>query len=129
MIGALANKFKNRIYTLIFACIAFSVTTLIAGFSTNFWFYSSIMVLMGVTMPFMNTNAITVLQTRVREDLVGRVFGLVTIISSAGAPLSMVFFGPLADVISVELQLIITGAIMTALSLLMFRAKAVIAEG
>lgn len=127
--GIFGAKFRNKMHLIVAAGAAFGLTTFIMGFSPNFWFYLAIMLPMGIVMPFMNTGSMTVMQTKVRPELMGRVFGLVSIISSGGLPLSMVLFGPLADVMSVELQLIITGALMTALSLLMLRMKEMVAAG
>lgn len=127
--GIIGAKFRNKIHMVIFGSAAFGLTTLIMGFSPNFWFYLGIMLPMGVVMPFMNTASMTVLQTRVRPDLMGRVFGLVAIIGSGGMPLSMVLFGPLADIMSVELQLIITGVLMIGISLFMLRMKEMVAAG
>ncbi len=120
---------KNKVHTLIFASVAFGLTTFIMGFSPNFWFYLGVMLPMGITVPFINTSSMTVLQTKVNPDLIGRVFGLVTIIASSAMPMSMLFFGPLADIISVELQLIITGLVMILISLAMLGFKEVIEIG
>lgn len=121
--------FRNKVFTLILASGLFGLATFVMGFSPNFWFYLIVMGLMGITMPFIGTGATTVIQTRVAPELLGRVFGLVSIIGSTAMPLSMVFFGPLADVVSVETQLIITGAIMVAIALLALRGKQFLAAG
>lgn len=121
--GFLDNKFKNKVTMVVLGCIGFGLTTTLMGFSPNFWIYLGIMFPMGIIMPFINTGSITVLQTKVKPELIGRVFGLVSIIGSAGMPLSMVIFGPLADVMSVEIQLIISGIIMILISLVSMRFK------
>ena len=128
MVG-LWGGFRNKVLTLIAASVAFGLTTFAMGFSPNFFFYLSVMLLMGVSMPFINTSSMTVLQTRVEPDLMGRVFGLSSIVGSSAMPLSMVVFGPLADVVSVELQLIVTGAAMTLIALYMLRFQEVRAAG
>ncbi len=115
--------FRNKTVTLIVACAVFGLTTFIMGFSTNFMFYLGVMLFMGMTMPFVNTGSMTILQTRTDPQMMGRVFGLTSIVNSAGMPLSMVVFGPLADHMSVELQLIITGAIMVVIALCCLRMK------
>lgn len=55
------------------------------------------------------------LQETVEPQMQGRVFGLVQIVSSSAVPLGMAIFGPLADVVSVEWLLIITGILMALL--------------
>ncbi len=121
--------FRNKIHTLIVASAVFGLTTFVMGFSPNFWFYLGVMLPMGLSMPFIHTGSVTVMQTHVAPEFIGRVFGLVSIIGSATMPLSMVIFGPLADVTSVELQLIITGVLMIAVSLFALRFREMRAIG
>ena len=129
LLAGLWGGFKNRVHTFILASAAFGLTTFIMGFSKSFPFYLGVMLAMGMAMPFINTNAITLLQTRTDPAMIGRVFGLVSIIGSGATPLSMAIFGPLADTVSVETQLIITGALMTVIALLSFFLKDMVAIG
>lgn len=129
IVGLIAHRVRNQIHLLIISCLAFALTTLFMGFSPNFIFYLAVMLPMGITMPFINTSSMTVFQLNVAPELLGRVFGLVAIASSTAMPLSMIIFGPIADHVSVELLLIITGAAMALISLCMFRFKEVIAVG
>lgn len=129
LVGILGSKLRNKVHLLLIASMAFGLTTLVMGLSPNFLFYLCVMAPMGVTVPFTNTSAMTVLQTRVQPDLMGRVFGLVSIIGSGAMPLSMVLFGPLADVVSIQLQLIITGFLMMCICLLAMRFKEMRAAG
>lgn len=127
--GIFADKIKNRSLLVLAACGAFGAQTLVMGFSPNFWFYLVVMLLMGLVVPFINTGAMTVLQTRVEPEKMGRVFGLVSIISSGIMPLSMAVFGPVSDAVSVETLLIITGVLMTAISLFGLRLREMVAAG
>ncbi len=56
--------------------------------------------------------ATTLLQEMVEPDLQGRVFGVSQLIMTIAMPAGMLIFGPLADLVSVELLLIITGVLM-----------------
>ncbi len=129
LVVGLWGGFKNKVHTLIAASAAFGLLTLIMGFSPSFWFYLGVMLPMGISMPFVNTTSMTVLQTRVQPEVMGRVFGLVSIIGSTAMPLSMLIFGPLADVMSVELQLIISGFVMVVISLIALRFRSLIQAG
>ncbi len=126
---SLWGGFKNKMITLIASCILFSVTTFLMGFSKDFLFYLAVMFPMGISMSFENTASSTILQTRTQPEMMGRVFGITSIIGSAAMPLSMVVFGPLADWVSVEWLLIVTGVAMMLISLVALRAKAMIAAG
>ena len=121
--------FKNRSLTLLLACSAFGLTTLIMGFSPDYWFYLGAMLPMGITMPFINTSSMTIMQTNVKPELMGRTFGLSSIVFSGAMPLSMVVFGPLEKVTGVGFQLIVTGALMIGSSLLMLKSKSLMRVG
>lgn len=72
-------------------------------------------------MPFFNTPAIVILQERVESAYMGRVFSVISMINGAVIPLGMLLFGPLADVVSIELLLMITGsAIVVGGAVLLF---------
>lgn len=129
LVGWIGQKLRNKVHMLMWASVVFGLTTCIMGFSPNFWFYLGIMLPMGVTMPFVNTGAMTVLQIRTKQDMIGRVFGLVSIIGSGAMPLSMALFGPLSDAVSVELLLIVTGVLMMLICLATLLFKEMYAAG
>ncbi|CAB4637639.1 unannotated protein [freshwater metagenome] len=51
----------------------------------------------------------TLLQETVEPERQGRVFGFLGIVMAVAMPLGMSILGPLADVVSVEILLIVTG--------------------
>lgn len=120
---------RNKTHTLMAASAFFGLFTLLMGFSRDFVFYLGMMLPLGLSVPFLHTASNTVLQTRTDPELMGRVFGVNSIIGSAAMPLSMVWFGPLADRFSVEALLIVTGAAMVAIALVALRAKAMVEAG
>jgi len=124
-----ADKFKNKVILVLMGCLVFGLGTGIMGFSKGFWFYLGVMALLGLTMPFVNTGSMTVLQIRVEPEKMGRVFGMATIISSGLMPLSMAVFGPVSDRASVELLLVITGVLMAGISLFGLRLRDMVAVG
>lgn len=129
MLAVVGKRVPNKIHLLLIGSVAFGLLTFVMGLSTNFWFYIGVMLAMGVLLPFINSGTMTVLQMRVDPHMMGRVFGLVSIVGTAAVPLSTSLFGPLADVISVETELIWTGLGMTAIALYMFRKREVIQAG
>jgi DHA3 family macrolide efflux protein-like MFS transporter len=102
--------FKNKAHTMVLAWLAFGVTTMLFGVVPHFWLYLGVMLLCGVTVPFFNTASMTLMQTKVPPELMGRVFSAVTIFSGLALPLGMALFGPLADMMKIEGLLIATGA-------------------
>jgi DHA3 family macrolide efflux protein-like MFS transporter len=104
--------FKNKGNTMLFAWLAFGMATVLFGFIPNFWAYLGVMFLCGLTVPFFNTTSMALMQTNIPPELMGRVFGTVTMLSGLAMPLGMVLFGPLADIVKIEWLLIVTGAVI-----------------
>ena len=104
--------FKNKIYTVGFSCIGFGVMTVLLGVSKVFIIYLIMMFITGIFMPIFNSPAITLIQEKVEQDMQGRIFSLVQIVSTSVMPLGMLIFGPAADVFKIELMLDITGVLM-----------------
>ena len=59
-------------------------------------------------MPICSTAQTVLIQENVQDTMMGRVFSIIQIITSASMPVAMLLFGPLADVVSVELILLVT---------------------
>ena len=109
LIAALANKL-DRIGTIITTSVAFGVLAIVMGFTTNLILFFSLFFFIGLIVPAFSTSAMTLLQETVEPERQGRVFGFVGIVIAVAMPLGMAVLGPLADVVSVEILLIVTGA-------------------
>lgn len=118
--------FQNRIKTLGLASVIMGVCTLALGLVPIFWLYLGFMGLFGVAMPIFNTSATVLLQEKVEEEYLGRVFGVMGMISTSMMPLGMLVFGPLADWISVEWLLIGTGIFIVILAIFLGQNKVLI---
>jgi DHA3 family macrolide efflux protein-like MFS transporter len=70
--------------------------------------------LIGLVVPAFSTSSMTLLQETVEPERHGRVFGFVGIVMTLAMPVGMAILGPLADIVSVEFLLIVTG-VMTVL--------------
>ncbi len=115
--------FKNRIYTMTLSGILCGLLFVGLGLCGNFPVYLIIMALVGVAMPLYDTPAMVLLQTTVEPAFLGRVFSVFTMISSVMMPLGMVVFGPLADIVSIDLLLIVTGLAAALLAIIMSTSK------
>lgn len=109
--------FRNRIYTLMLACLSFGLLTVGLGTAPSFWLYLIIMGLAGIAAPLFNTPAQVILQEKVENEYLGRVFGVFSMISTSMLPIGMLVFGPAADLVSVEWLLILSGSLFTLMSL------------
>ncbi|KOP71008.1 MFS transporter [Bacillus sp. FJAT-21945] len=121
--------FSNRVKTMGFASVIMGVCTFALGIVPGFWIYLVFMALFGVAMPIFNTPATVLLQEKIEEDYLGRVFGVMGMISTSMMPLGMLIFGPIADFIKIEWLLIGTGVFMTILAILLGRSKILMEAG
>ncbi|HYE81964.1 MAG TPA: MFS transporter [Clostridia bacterium] len=101
--------FSNRIHTMALSSFIVGLCTFALGIVPVFWIYLFIMGITGVSMPLFNTPSTVLLQEKVEPDFMGRVFGVLGMISSSMMPLGMLVFGPIADMIRIELLLVGTG--------------------
>lgn len=121
--------FKNKITTLGFASVIMGVCTFALGIVPIFWIYLVFMGVFGIAMPLFNTPATVLLQEKIEEDYLGRVFGVMGMISTSMMPLGMLIFGPIADVIRIEWLLIGTGILIFILSILLGKNKILVEAG
>lgn len=121
--------FPNKIKTLALASVVMGVCTFALGIIPIFWIYLAFMALFGVAIPIFNTPATVLLQEKVEEDYLGRVFGVMGMISTSMMPLGMLIFGPIADIIKIEWLLLGTGIFIMILAFFLGRNKVLIEAG
>lgn len=102
---------KNKVLTVLVASVVFGALSIALGLSTDMWVFFGFMLLVGVAVPFFSTPSTTLLQERVAPEYQGRVFGFVGVVMATAMPIGMLVFGPLADVVSVELLLVVAGLV------------------
>jgi DHA3 family macrolide efflux protein-like MFS transporter len=78
------------------------------------------MFLAGIPMPMFNVPTTTLLQEMVEPDMQGRVFGVMQLIMTTVMPVGMLVFGPIADLMSIEALLILSGLAMAGPGLWIF---------
>lgn len=121
--------FKNRIHTIVLAAVIFGAGTFALGVVPVFWIYLVFMGLTGITMPLFNTPSTVLLQEKVEENFLGRVFGIMVMISTSMMPLGMLIFGPIADIIKIEWLFIGTGLLVIAQGFIVLGSKVLIQAG
>jgi DHA3 family macrolide efflux protein-like MFS transporter len=109
--------FKNRVYSMALSCVLLGLEAVALGLLPDFRPYVAVMGLMGMTMPLYNTPSMAMLQSKVDGEYMGRVFGVFGMVSSIMMPAGMLIFGPLADLVRIDLLLIGTGAVIALLGL------------
>ena len=121
--------FKNKIHSMTLASFIIGACTFLLGVIPNFVVYLCLMALFGATMPVFNTPSTVLLQEKVEERYLGRVFGVMGMISSVMMPLGMLVFGPLSDVVKIEWLLIGTGIFLFIQSFFLIGSKDLVEAG
>jgi DHA3 family macrolide efflux protein-like MFS transporter len=112
--GALMAIFASKVDRLgmmVGTSILFGVLAVVMGFTTNLILFYTLFFLIGLVVPAFSTSSMTLLQETVEPERQGRVFGFVGIVMAVAMPVGMAVLGPLADIVSVEILLIVTGAL------------------
>lgn len=102
---------RSRIGLILFSTFGFAVVTVALGLSPNLWIFYGFMFAFGLLVPLFSAPFTTLIQETVEPDMQGRAFGYVGIVMALATPIGMVVFGPLADVISVQLLLVLAGIV------------------
>jgi len=133
LIGGIAitawGGLKNKVHTIILAALIMGACTFALGIRMPFTPYVILMGAFGLAIPILNTPTMTMLQEKVDPQYMGRVFGVMTMINTSMMPLGMLIFGPIADIIAIEILLLITGTVTVLMAVLMTRAKTLCATG
>ncbi len=121
--------FKNKVHTMTLASLIFGACTFALGVVPDFWIYLIFMLIVGVAMPIFNVPSTVLLQEKVEVDYLGRVFGVLGMISSVMMPMGMLVFGPLADIMKIEWLLMGTGLLLFVQGFFLIGNKVLIEAG
>ncbi|CAM3538123.1 MFS transporter [Marinicrinis lubricantis] len=121
--------FQNKVKTMVIASLVMGACTFALGIVPGFWIYLAFMALFGIAMPMFNTPTTVLLQEKVEENYLGRVFGVMGMISTSMMPIGMLIFGPISDIIRIEWLLIGTGMFMIVLTFFLAKNKVLIEAG
>jgi MFS transporter, DHA3 family, macrolide efflux protein len=111
----------SRIGLIVGSSFGFGVLTVAQGIAPSLWLFYGFMLLFGLAVPLFATPFMTLVQETVAPERHGRVFSYVSIVMALSVPVSMAVFGPLADVVSVQLLLVVAGialVLVTAVAVL-----------
>ncbi len=121
--------FRNRLHTLVLGCFVFGATTALMGLVPPFWMYLVIMILCGLTVPTFNSPVMVLLQEKVPQDMMGRVFSLMGIASSIVFMLASGVFGPLMNVVPIQYVMLVSGLLLLGVAGLFLIDKRYMLEG
>ena len=120
---SLHGDFKDKIRTIALCLVAFGVTFGLLGIAGNFAVYLIIMGAAGFFMPIIATSQTVFIQEITQPTMLGRVFSIVQLISAGATPIAILLFGPLADVVSVESILIVSGILLALVGVLYYHSN------
>lgn len=121
--------FKNRIIMAGLAISLMGVGVFSLGLWTNFYFYGAAMLCQGIVLPFYNTPTNVMLQEQVEKRFMGRVMSVLTMINSVAMPIGIIIFGPLADLVSIDVLMIGSGLAMVGFGFLYWINKPMMQAG
>ncbi len=121
--------FKNKAYTMAISTMVTGICTIVLGIVPVFWIYLLFMGIIGISMPVFNIPSTVLLQEKVEEEYMGRVFGVLSMITSSVMPAAMLLFGPLADYIRIEWLLRVTGLFIVVIGIALYLNKVLVEAG
>jgi len=123
--GTIKLRGEVRAIMIITAIILFCASMVLLANTRSLWTSLFIWVVVGLLNGFININIATILQLSTPTDIRGRVFGLLTTLSSGLTPIAMGLSGVVADLFDQNIPLIFTlsGSIATLFSLLVSFGK------
>lgn len=123
LLGVLGG-FKNRNLTLLAGLLGYGIASIALGVSYIFWIFAALLFLVCLFIPIVQSSITTMLQERVPEEKLGRVFGLFGAMYSGFMPLGMVLFGPLADAVKIQYMVVACGVAMLLLGVYAYLCRA-----
>jgi DHA3 family macrolide efflux protein-like MFS transporter len=120
--------FRRRVYTSLVGLVLEGIAILVIGLTPGNGFLVALgaIFVAGFMNPLVNGPVLAILQATVEPEMQGRVFTLVTSLSSAMMPLSLAVAGPVADLIGVRQWYAIGGAIFALLGVVSFFVPAIV---
>lgn len=109
---AIKGDFKDKVLTVAVCLVAFGVIFGLLGIAWDIVSYLIFMGIGGFFLPAISTAQTVYIQEVTEPEVMGRVFSIVEIITASAMPVAILVFGPLADVVSVQTLMIISGVLL-----------------
>ena len=112
------GKFEKKTQTIAVCIAGFGITFGLLGLSWNFVSFLVFLGLAGFFWPVLSAAQTVFVQETVPAELQGRVFSVIQIVMTGAIPIAILFFGPLADVVKIELILLVSSALLALVGVL-----------
>lgn len=120
---ALRKQIKNKVFAIAAVFIAFGIAFGFMSIATNFALYLVFILIAGFFMPILTTVQTVYVQEITEPDVLGRVFSIIQIASTSALPIAILFLGPLADIVSVQSMLFVSGVLLVICGVLYGKLK------
>jgi len=112
--------FKNRAVTMTLAIAILGVAIGISGILPTYGFaiFAVLSTFMGFSAPLYNSPAMALMQEKIDPEYLGRVFGVYGSLLSFAMLIGLVVSGVFADIVGVNILFLISGIIITVLSVI-----------
>jgi DHA3 family macrolide efflux protein-like MFS transporter len=117
------GQFENKVRTVSLCLVAFGVMFGLLGAAWNFASFLAFMGIAGFFLPALSTAQTVHIQEITAPEVLGRVFSIIQLISASAMPVAILLFGPLADVVSVESILMVSGVLLALVGILYGRRR------
>lgn len=117
------KNIKNKIILSLFINFILGIDFFLLGATSNFYMILATLVIGGIFMIIGDTAETSFLQENTDLNMMGRVFAMIHMIRAIIFPISILFFGPLADIIKIEYLLCGTSILLSFLAIIKFYDK------
>ncbi len=123
------GKNKGRVNLINGGLIVMGFCYFLAGMLTmhQFYFFAVLVFIMGISVPIFNSPIMSLLQTNIDPNMLGRVFSLVDTIALLPVPFGLIFVGTITDRIGISNIFLIAGAAIISVGMVCFFIKPLMA--
>lgn len=107
--GNWSDRMKPVIIAFFLVGIPTGLSGLLPGNQTGFMWFAILNVVEGIATPFFNTLLMAMIQQSYPPQQLARVLGVLNSLMSLTGPIGLIFAGPLADALGVEMLFVIAG--------------------
>lgn len=107
--GAGKNRFVAIFSSLVVMGATFSIFGLLPSNQRGFWLFAGLNIFAGFGLAFMNSPFMAIVQERIKPEMMGRVMSVLMALTNIGAPIGLMFAGPLADQFGIAQLFILAG--------------------
>ncbi|MQS90104.1 MFS transporter [Companilactobacillus mishanensis] len=109
LFGNWKDRMKPILWSIFVMAAAFIPSGFLPGNFKGFVWFAILNAIAGMSVPFFNTLLMAMIQQSYPPEILGRVLGILNSLMSISGPVGLIFAGPLADKIGVNMLFVIAG--------------------